>query len=296
MPTVYLIDASPYIFRAFYSIPNRMSAPDGMPTNAVYGYTEFLIQIIKRERPTHMAVAFDGSLTTSFRNEIFPAYKAQREAPPADLQAQVAACREVTAALGIPNFIDQRYEADDLLGTMTAQLREHGAKCVIVSNDKDFAQLVDNHTTLWDFARDQRFDPDRVRQKFNVSPGQIIDLFALMGDSVDNIPGVPGVGPKTASALLNHFGSLDRLFANLAEIAEMPIRGAASVAEKLRGNQELAYLSRRLVTIALDAPVQMTPAGLRYAGANAIAARELFGRLGFENIISRIPAWNDGQL
>ncbi|MDZ7343794.1 MAG: hypothetical protein ONA90_04705 [candidate division KSB1 bacterium] len=205
MATIYLIDASPYIFRAYFAIPASMRAPDGTPTNAVYGYTAFLLDVLRRAQPTHLAVAFDGSLMTSFRNEIYPAYKAQRELPDEELYAQLDACWQVTEALGMKAYIDDRYEADDIIGTIIAKLAKKDCRFVVVSGDKDLAQLVNKQTLLWDFAKDRRFDAKSVRQHFGVRPNQIVDLLSLQGDAVDNIPGVKGIGTKTAVELLKKF-------------------------------------------------------------------------------------------
>jgi 5'-3' exonuclease len=289
MSTIYLIDASPYIFRAYYSIPNTMRSPDGMTVNAVYGYTDFLIQLLKREFPTHIAVAFDGSLTTSFRNDIYPEYKAQRELPPAELEAQMDACWQVTEAMGMAAFIDDRYEADDILGTLTVNFVRRNHQVVVVSNDKDLAQLVNDRVSFWDFARDRRFDAQGVTEHFGVRPDQIVDLLALMGDSVDNIPGVPGIGKKTAVALLQKFGNLEELYGNIESVEQMSLRGAASIKEKLIEGRERAEISKRLATIVLDAPVETDLHLLSFEGASQDKIDPLFEQLGFGGIKDRIP-------
>lgn len=290
MESLYLIDASPYIFRAFYSIPPKMFAPDGMPTNAVYGYTEFLLQVLKQRRPAHIAVAFDGSLTTSFRNEIYPAYKAQRALPPPELEAQLQACFEVTVALGIPAFIDDRLEADDLIGTLLADLAQDGIAAVIVSSDKDFAQLVNDNVTLWDFARDRTYDVGAVREKFGVRPEQIVDWLALVGDSVDNIPGVQGVGPKIASALLGSFESIEEMYGSIDDILDMPVRGAKGLWQKLRAQRQQAMLSKRLATIEKGAKIETNLAGLKYQGPVAELVSQVSVKYGFGNLSDRIES------
>lgn len=268
-----------------------MKSPDGNVTNAIYGYTEFLIQVLKREKPTHLAVAFDGSLTTSFRNEIYPQYKAQRGLPPPELEAQLEACRRMTHALGMVSFVDDRFESDDLIGTLVRQLREQDAHCVIISSDKDFAQLVDDEVVVWDFARDVRYDARAVQEKFGVAPNQIVDLLALMGDSVDNVPGIKGVGPKTAGLLLAHFGSLEAIYAGLERVAHLPVRGAKSLRDKLEAGREMATLSRQLVTIATDVQLQAEIARLRYDGARRTAVVPVLETLGFSHTKDRIPFW-----
>jgi 5'-3' exonuclease len=291
MPTIHLIDASPYIFRAYFSIPASMRAPDGTPANAVYGYTAFLLDLLKREQPSHLAVAFDGSLTTSFRNEIYPAYKAQRELPDEKLYAQLDACWQVTEALGMKAYIDNRYEADDLIGTIIAKLSKKDCRIVVVSGDKDLAQLVNKRTVLWDFAKDRRFDERTVKQHFGVRADQIIDLLALQGDAVDNIPGVKGIGTKTAVALLGKFASVEEIYQKLERVEKMSLRGAAAIKTRLEQGRELAFLSKQLATIAVNAPVQANLRGLQYSGAERNKVEALFDRLGFGKIRERILRW-----
>lgn len=290
MPTVYLIDASPYIFRAYFSLPLTLKSSDGLPVNAVHGYTEFLIQVLTKAQPTHIAVAFDGSLTTSFRNEIYPEYKAQRALPPVELEAQLDDCFEVTKTMGMATFIDARYEADDLIGTLSTQLVRQGNEVVVVSSDKDFTQLVNESITYWDFARDQRFDADAVQAKFGVAPQQIVDLLSLMGDAVDNIPGVKGVGRKTAAALLSHFISIDELYDKIDLLPKLPMRGAATLQKTLLEQKDKAFLSKRLAAIETKAPVQADRDSLKYLGPKESAIDPLFARLGFNRLKGRIPA------
>ena len=291
MPTIYLIDASPYIFRAYFSIPSSVHAPDGSPTNAVYGYTAFLLDLIKKVEPTHIAVAFDGSLTSSFRNEFYPQYKANRELPDSALTAQLEACWQVTEALGMKAYIDDRYEADDIIGTIIAKLVKKDGDFVVVSSDKDLAQLVNKRIRLWDFAKDRRFDEKAVKQHFGVRADQIVDLLALMGDAVDNIPGVKGIGEKTAVALLSKFANVETLYQKLDHVAKMDLRGAAAIRVKLEQNREMALLSKRLATIACEAPLQVGLQNLKYHGADRPKIEPLFNRLGFGKIRERISKW-----
>ena len=291
MPTIYLIDASPYIFRAYFSIPSSVHAPDGSPTNAVYGYTAFLLDLIKKAEPTHIAVAFDGSLTSSFRNEFYPQYKANRELPDSALTAQLEACWQVTEALGMKAYIDDRYEADDIIGTIIAKLVKKDGDFVVVSSDKDLAQLVNKRIRLWDFAKDRRFDEKAVKQHFGVRADQIVDLLALMGDAVDNIPGVKGIGEKTAVALLSKFANVETLYQKLDHVAKMDLRGAAAIRVKLEQNREMAFLSKRLATIACEAPLQVGLQNLKYHGADRQKIAPLFARLGFGKIRERISKW-----
>jgi 5'-3' exonuclease len=278
---VHLVDASPYIFRAYFSIPESLTDPKGRPVNAVYGFKEFLLQLAKTEEPTHLGVAFDESLTTSFRNEIYPAYKAQRDLPPAALEAQIRDCQEVAAALGGAVFVSHRYEADDLIATLVHRLAAQGHGAMVVTSDKDLAQVVSEDVTLFDFARDTRYGPAEVEEKFGVRPDQIADFLALAGDSVDNIPGVKGVGPKTAVALLRAFGDLDTVYARLDEVESLSLRGAASVRRKLEEQRDTAFLSRRLSVVAVDAPAEADLDELRFEGADEALVGPLFERLGF---------------
>jgi 5'-3' exonuclease len=254
-PRLMLMDGHSLAYRAFFALPvENFSTATGQPTNAIYGFTSMLSNTLRDEQPTHLAVAFDASLTTSFRNAIYPAYKANRELPPPDLERQFVLCRAVTEALGIRILIDHSYEADDLIGSVLWSLRAHGFRSVIVSADKDFGQLLGEHDEQWDFARNLRWGPAGVFERLGVHPAQVADFLALCGDAVDNIPGVPGIGAKTAAALLAHFGSLDELLDRVDEVAFLRLRGAASCAAKLREHADAARLYRRLTRIALDAP------------------------------------------
>ena len=254
-PIIYLIDASVYIFRAWHSIPDHIKTAQGEPCNAVYGFAGFIADLLRRSKPAPVLVAFDASLSTSFRNEIYPDYKANRPPAPIELKRQFAWCQQLCSALGLHWQADPRWEADDLIGTWSAQSKARGYQVGIVSRDKDLAQLIGVDDFLWDFANDQRMDNDGVKQRFGVWPEQIADYLALMGDSVDNIPGVAGVGPKAASALLQAFGSLDDVYRRLDEVPGLPVRGAKSLRDKLELGREAAFMSRRLSVIPLDLAV-----------------------------------------
>ncbi len=280
-PTVHLVDGSLYVFRAWHSMPDEFLDVDGHPVNAVHGYTRFLCELLERVQPEHIAVAFDASLTSSFRNAIYPSYKANRELPPPDLERQFVQCRAITEALGIHLMIDHSFEADDLIGSTVWNLRALGWRSVIVSADKDFGQLLGEHDEQWDYARGLRWGPAGVHDKLGVHPHQVADYLALCGDSVDNIPGVPGVGAKTAAALLSHFGNLDTLLERVDEVAFLRLRGAASCAAKLRQHAEQARLYRQLTRIALDAPVVSTPDRLQRRRGGHDRLERLSEQLGF---------------
>jgi len=244
-----LVDASVYIFRAFHSLPSSLTGRDERPMNAVYGYATFLTQLLAADDDASVAAAFDESLTSSFRNEMYADYKTTRELPPAALVDQIAACRQLTQAMGVATLSSPIYEADDLIGTLAASARE---PVTIVTSDKDLAQLLGPRDILWDYARELRYDPAAIRHKFGVDPVAIPDYLALVGDSVDNIPGVPGIGAKTAARLLGLFDGLEPMLADLDAVAASGLRGAKSLAEKLAGHADQARLSRRLATIVTD--------------------------------------------
>ena len=279
MTTIHLIDASPYLFRAFFSVPKSVVDPDGKPVNAVHGFTSFLVKYVTDHQPTHIGVAFDRHFNQSFRNEFYPPYKAQREASPPELEAQVDPALEVVEAMGMATFIDETHEADDLIGTIIHQTKKSGAQYVVVSSDKDLAQLVSDRCTLVDPARDNVFDAAAVEAKFGVKPSQMTDYLGLCGDAVDNIPGVRGIGPKSAAQLLQQYGSIEGVYANLAKIKQ---------AAKLEPHAEIAALSKRLATVATDSPIDVTLTSLRYRRPDAERVRDLFTRLGFHSLQARV--------
>lgn len=280
-PPVYLVDASVYIFRAWFSMPDDFADASGQPTNAVYGYARFLCELLEQTEATHIAVAFDESLTTSFRNELYPAYKANRDPAPPELHRQFAWCKSLTTCLGIPTHASGAFEADDLIGTLAAVWKKRGHSLQIVTSDKDLAQLVGEGDIWWDFSRRQRLEATEIRARFGVGPEQIADYLALTGDPVDNIPGVPGVGPKTAAALLAHFGGLDALYGRLDEITHLSIRGARTLGLKLREHRQAALLARSLTGIRCDIPeVIASPRAERLAG-NPADLDELMDHMGF---------------
>lgn len=257
-PHAYLVDASLYVFRAWHSIPSDFTDVDGHPVNAVHGFTRFLLDLLERTQPSHVAVCFDESLTSSFRNAIYPEYKANRELPPDELVRQFAYCREVASALGMTVLTDTQFEADDLIGSAVHALGKHDCGAIIVSADKDFGQLVGDFVEQWDFSRDQRWNAQGIKQRLGVHPHQVADFLALMGDAIDNIPGIPGIGAKTAAVLLSHFETLEALLERREEVAYLRMRGAAGIARKLHEHADMARLSRQLTGIALDAPVPQT--------------------------------------
>ncbi|MGJ8668268.1 MAG: 5'-3' exonuclease [Oceanococcus sp.] len=269
---IYLIDASVYIFRAWHSIPDHMKTPQGQPCNAVFGFAGFLADLLRRTHPAPVLVAFDASLSSSFRNEIYPEYKANRPPAPEELKRQFAWCQELCSALGLHWQADQAWEADDLIGTWSAMARKNAHQVCIVSRDKDLTQLIQPGDLMWDFAADTQMDSDGVQERFGVWPEQIADYLALMGDSVDNIPGVAGVGPKAASALLQAFGDLDAVYERLDEVPNLPVRGAKSLRDKLERDRDMALMSRKLTGIPLDIPLEIPYWHRKMADAPALTA------------------------
>lgn len=286
--SLYLVDASPYIFRAYFSVPSSITTPAGAPANAVHGFAAFLMRLLQEESPSHVAVAFDGSLTTSFRNEIYPQYKAQRDLPPPELEAQLRGCLKMAEALGCRSFIDDRYEADDLVATIRAHCLHHRELAfVVVSSDKDLAQLVDERTRLFDFARELRYGPDEVAEKFGVRPEQVVDFLGLAGDSVDNIPGVRGIGAKSAAALLESKATIDDLYDDLEAVEALPVRGARRLRRLLEEQESEARLSKELATVSSAAPVDVELDELTYCGIDREALDALCGEYGFSELRRR---------
>ena len=275
----YLIDASVYVFRSYYSVPDHLADPLGRPVNAVYGFTKFLCDLLEQENPSWLAVAFDESLTTSFRNSIYPAYKANREEAPDELLVQFALCRELCDHLGVFSCASPDYEADDLIGSLMRSARP--ARAAVVTRDKDLAQLIEPGDVFYDYASNARLGVTEITERWGVAPSQIADYLALTGDAVDNIPGVPGIGPKTAARLLEAFGDLESLLADIPAVACLPIRGGQRVAQLLERHQDDARLARQLTEIKTDVPLQFDEQQLIPGGGSAAALGGFFDQLGF---------------
>ncbi len=255
MPPVYLVDSSIYIFRAWFSMPDTLVGADGRPVNAFYGFFDFVVRFLGQIRPRHVVFVFDESLEQSHRNDIYPAYKANRDPAPPELKRQFGQCRELVRSFGVSEISDNRYEGDDLIGTLAARARREGRPVVIVTSDKDLAQLVEDDDVWWDFTKGAKLDKDGVTKRFGVSPERIPDMLAIAGDAVDNIPGVPGVGPVTATHLLAHFDSLDELLERWREIENLKLRGAKRIAGLIGEHLETIRLSRRLTEIHCEVPL-----------------------------------------
>lgn len=279
--TLYLVDGAGFIFRAYFAIRSAMTASDGTPTNAVYGFTRLLINVLRDREPSHVAVVFDPSGGT-FRNEIYAEYKANRSEPPDDLRPQFALCREAVTALGIPSIVVDDYEADDVIGTLANEWvgsagEGQDRRALIVTADKDLMQLVTDKISLWD-GKEKESDRAAVIEKFGVPPETVADALGLAGDSSDNIPGVPGIGLKTAAKLLQQYGTMDVLLQESGSIKGK--RG-----ENLRKFADQARLSRRLATIALDAPVDLDFEGIKRTPPDPDVLSEFLRRLNFKRFL-----------
>lgn len=278
-PILYLIDGSSYIFRAYYAI-RHLSNSKGFPTNAVYGFTSMLFKFLKDYEPTHVGIVFDSKGKT-FRDDIYPLYKANRSAPPEDLVPQFDKIFEMVDAFNIPQVQLEGFEADDLMGTISKNVEKGDANVVLVTGDKDFCQLVSDKVTLLDTMKNKITGMAEVKEKYGVSPDRVIDVFALAGDAVDNIPGVKGIGEKTAVSLISKFGSLDELFENLPDVTK---RQKTLLEEK----KEDAVLSKELVTIKTDVDIETDLEKFKYNGFDDDKLRQIFQDLEFKNLFKEL--------
>lgn len=286
MKKIFLVDVSSLFFRAFYAI-RPLSSSTGTPVNAIYGLLTMTFKLLKEERPEYIAFCFDRK-EPSFRKDLYQDYKANRSEMPEDLVPQIPYIKKMTDALGIPSFELAGFEADDLIGTITQHCRSQNYQVYIVSGDKDFGQLVDDHVFLVDTMKDQKISTQGVIEKWGIRPDQFIDYLALVGDSSDHVPGVAGIGPKGAQKLLTDFQTLDGIYQNLDQI-----KGALK--EKLEKSKEMAYLSKKLVTIVTDTPLQMCESDLRWKGLQTDLLNPLLEELNFKNFGKTIDSLNSGQ-
>ncbi len=261
---------------------------DGNPVHAVFGFARFLGDLIERVRPAYLAVAFDQRRAASYRNRIYPPYKANRERAPADLAQQFACCHELCRHLGLAMFVDPEYEADDIIGTLATSMRAAaGMRSAFITRDKDLAQLMRDGDLFWDFGARTQFGYHDIERHFGVLPERFADYLALTGDEVDNIPGVPGVGHRTAAGLMKAFASLDELYADLPAVALLPLRGAAGLGARLAAHRESVYLAQRLTRIACDLSLGVVAEGLRPRAPDLGALGRLYDRLGFGPFLRR---------
>jgi len=281
-----LVDGSGYIFRAFHALP-PMNTSRGLPTQAVYGFIRMLLKLLKDVRPSHIAIVFDSPKRT-FRDDLFADYKANRSEAPNDLIVQIPYIHRAVAAFRIKSLMIEGFEADDVIGTLAKRAAKEDFVVTLITADKDFMQLVGPHVTLWDTMRDRRIGAREVRERFGVEPSALVDIQALTGDTIDNIKGVPGVGEKTAAALIQKFGGIKQLYENLDRIEESGIRGAKKVAGLLGEHRAAVDLSRKLVRIETDMQLKVEPDEFAWQGVDEGTAAELLRELEFNSIIREI--------
>ncbi len=270
-----LIDASIYVFQYYFAMPdNWFSKKDSWPTAAVYGYTTFLIKLLKDQRPKRIAVCFDESLESCFRNKIYADYKSSRALPDEALAFQLNACKKVTQLLGINTFASKTFEADDLLGSLYQRLRRSSLPIAILTRDKDLCQLIMREQDfLWDYSASAdanntkddlnpeankkgiKYFPQNIVDKFGVQPHQMSDYLALIGDASDDIPGVPGVGKVTAQVLLKHFKSVEHMARNINKMGHLPIRGSSMLIDKIMHYEQQIQMAKKLATIVINIPL-----------------------------------------
>jgi len=289
--TLWLLDSHYQIFRAYHAMPD-LRAPDGTPVGALRGYASTLVKLLAQQKPTHVAAAWDHELT-SFRNELHPGYKQGRTEAPADLEPQFALCAEVTRALGIPVFGLERFEADDVIATLTARALDEGASVVIATSDKDLGALVSERVALFDPRSERLLGPREIEERLGVPPELVSDFLTLVGDAVDNIPGVKGIGAKTAAALLKRFGRIEDIPRDWREWAGLPLRGAERVARALGEGAAAIELARSLVRMREDLPLAARVSDLRWDGADRAALAAFCARLGITGLVERVPRFRD---
>jgi DNA polymerase-1 len=283
--TVYLIDGTACIHRAYHAI-RSLSNSAGLPTNATFGFTRILLKLMQERVPQYAAMFFDAKGPT-FRHEIYPDYKANRPPMPEDMAVQIPYIKEVTAAYRLPIIEMQGFEADDLIGTYARRAEKEGFAVVMVTGDKDFMQLVTDNIVIWDPMKEQTLDIQFIREKFGVEPQQMIDVMGLSGDSADNVPGVPGIGQKTALDLVKLHGNMDQLYQAVDSITKKKQR------ENLTTYKDQAFLSRKLVTIDTRVPVDISIDDFDLKPPDTAALSKLFQSLEFRQLQQSVSAKSD---
>jgi DNA polymerase-1 len=292
-PPFVLVDGSSYLFRAFHGLP-PLTNSKGQDTGAIYGVVNMLKSLIKQYNPTHMAVIFDAKGKT-FRDDIYKEYKANRPPMPDELRSQIEPLHAIIKAMGLPVIVESGVEADDVIGTLAKHATEKGIDTVISTGDKDMAQLVNQHVTLINTMTNQAMDVEGVNTKFGIPPELVIDFLALKGDKVDNIPGVPGVGDKSAQALLNGIGGIDAIYENLDKIADLSFRGSKTMAAKMQEYEEQARLSYTLATISVDLDLPYDVETLTPEQADNEQLRDLFAEYEFKRWHAEVSALLTGE-
>jgi DNA polymerase-1 len=293
-PPLILVDGSSYLFRAFHGLP-PLTNSKGQDTGAIYGVVNMLRSLVKDYQPTHMAVVFDAKGKT-FRDDMYAEYKANRPPMPDELRSQIEPLHTIVKAMGFPIIVESGVEADDVIGTLAKQATEQGIECVISTGDKDMAQLVSEHVTLINTMTRTTMDLDGVVEKFGVPAELIIDFLALKGDKVDNIPGVPGVGDKSAVAMLNGIGGVHAIYENLDKIASLDFRGAKTMAAKMEAFKEQALISYQLATIACDLKLEYEPSTLQMGEMDKATLKSLFAELEFKKWLAEVSGEQDSYV
>jgi DNA polymerase I len=283
--TIYLVDGSSYIYRAYHAI-RGLSNSQGLPTNAIFGFTRMLIKLLEDRKPIYLIMLFDYKGPT-FRHKIYEKYKANRLAMPDDLCIQIPYIKEVTQGLNLPSLELEGYEADDLIGTLATKAEKAGFSVIVVTGDKDFMQLVTENIQIWDPMKDKAITMDIIRKSLGLEPSQMIDVMGLSGDTSDNIPGVPGIGTKTAVSLIQTYGNLDHLYENVDNLTRKKQK------ENLIKFKDQAYLSRKLVKIDRQAPVEFIPESFRLSTTDNDKLSRLFKVLEFRQLQQSYPALSD---
>jgi len=287
LKNLFLIDGSGFIFRAFYALP-PLTNPEGIPINAVYGYCTMITNIIETFKPDQLIVVFDTKKKT-FREDIYKPYKSNRSEPPEELIPQFSIIREATEAYDLPQIEMDGYEADDIIATYASQAEKKGIEVTVISSDKDLMQLVNDKTKMYDTMKKRYIGINEVKEKFGVEPSKVIDVQALAGDSIDNIPGVSGIGIKTAAELINDFGTLENLLSQTNKIKQ-PKRKQVLIDEK-----DKALISKKLVTLKNDVPINKPYNFQIFKGINQKKVSKFFEKHGFKNLIIRLNKKNSNK-
>ena len=293
MPTLTLIDGSGFIFRAYHALP-PLTTTKGVPTHAVYGFTTMLLKALREREPTHVALVFDAARRT-FRHDLDPGYKASRPEAPDDLKPQFPLVRDVARALRVPVVEEEGVEADDVIGTLACRAHAMGWQVVVVTGDKDFGQLVNDRITLYDpmaeaSGRGGWTSPAEVEKKLGVRPDQVVEYMAILGDKIDDVPGIPGVGEVTAAALVRHFGTIEELLARQDEIPKAVSRGGEKLKAKIAGAADRIRLNRALVSLRCDLELPYAPESFARQPLDEARTRKLFGELEFSRLLKDLPA------
>lgn len=285
--SLFLIDASIYIFRAWYGIPDRFYNKQGVPVNAVYGFIRFLLEWMMLAKPQYCVAAFDESLFSGFRHKLYPEYKANRSLPDPDLAFQLESCKKVMEIVGIPSVASPVYEADDLIASLASKARSKGMRAIVLSRDKDLMQVIMPNDLFWDYTEKSCFDQYELTEQLGFKPALIPDFLALMGDKVDNIPGLPGVGRVAALQLVSKIGGLESIYANLAAVETLSFRGAKLLAKKLSMLQEEVFLYRELTKACDQAPVSIARHAIAVKPIDFAALADYVIELGLSKVLAK---------